>query len=74
MVLSMSLSIPFMFDSINSLVTTQIYNATNNVSDPYLVSAGVCGLSVSCALVIYFIYIRSKNVKSEDKRQSLLSH
>ena len=58
MVLSMSLSIPFIFDSVNSLVTTQIYNATGNASDPYFVSTGVCGLSIISGLLIYKFYIR----------------
>jgi hypothetical protein len=62
MVLSLCLSLPFVLDSVNSIATTHIYDATHNISDPWYASVGVCGLSLLCGLIIYKRYIsKEKN-------------
>jgi hypothetical protein len=62
MILSMCLSIPFIFDSFNSLATTQIYNSTHDMTDPWIASVGVCLLSIFSGILIYKLYIRPKKI------------
>ena len=58
----MCLSIPFIFDSFNSLVTTQIYDATQSMSNPWYASVGVCLLSMFAGMWVYKLYIRPKKI------------
>lgn len=62
MILSMCLSLPFIFDSFNSLATTQIYDHTHNMSDPWYASVGVGLLSIMAGVLIYKVYIRPRAI------------
>lgn len=71
MVLSLCLSLPFVLDSVNSVATTHIYDATQDIADPWFASVGVCGLSLLAGIIIYKRYISRE--KPPKKRDSLLT-
>lgn len=70
--MSLCLSIPFLMDSVNSFLTTRIYDATGDMATPWEISVGICLISFLSGLIVYRIYIRKatqRNIKD-----SLLSH
>jgi MFS family permease len=60
-VLSMCLSLPFLFYALDSVVTTQLYDSTNAMSVPWYASTAVCLLSFLSGLAIFQIYIRGSS-------------
>ena len=59
-VLSVALSLPFVFDSLNSLVTTRVYDATNSMVLPWYIGIGVSILSIIAAVALYYVYVSPK--------------
>jgi hypothetical protein len=59
-VLSVALSLPYVFDSLNSLVTTRVYDATNSMVLPWYIGIGVSILSIIAAFALYHVYVSTK--------------
>lgn len=59
-VLSVALSLPFIFDSLNSVVTTRVYDSTNSMVLPWYIGIVVCIFSIISAIFLYKIYIVDK--------------
>jgi len=51
-IMGLCLTIPLFFDALNSLVTTTLYDATQEASVPLFVCAGVCLISVLGGLLL----------------------
>jgi len=56
--MSVALSLPFLFDAVNSLVTTRVYDVTGSISIPYYIGTGVCMFALFCGLVLIKSYVR----------------
>jgi MFS family permease len=56
-VMSVALSLPFIFDSLNSLVTTRVYDATNSMIYPWYIGIIVCIFSLIAGLLLYKLYL-----------------
>jgi hypothetical protein len=56
----LALSFPFLFDAINSLVTTAVYDSTLNMGLPWYIGAGVCLMSFIAGIVFLKIFVYSK--------------
>ena len=48
MLAGLALSLPFAFDAINSLVTTAVYDSTNNLPLTWYIGCLVCIFSLIC--------------------------
>jgi|688.fasta_scaffold1178968_2 hypothetical protein len=48
MLAGLALALPFVFDAINSLITTVVYDLTNNLPLVWYIGCGVCLLSLAC--------------------------
>jgi len=59
-VLSVALSLPYVFDSLNSLVTTRVYDARHSMVFPWYIGIGVSVLSIIAAVALYYAYISPK--------------
>jgi hypothetical protein len=64
-VLAIALSLPMVFDSINSLVTTRVYDATNSMIIPWYIGISVCLLSLLSGVILYKYFVYSKPPKEE---------
>lgn len=73
MVMSIALSLPFIFDSINSLVTTRVYDATASMSLPWYIGAAVCLLSFLAGVLILKIYVYPSKQRKQENHESLLT-
>jgi MFS family permease len=60
-VLSVALSLPFILDSVNSIVTTRVYDSTNSMSIPWYIGIAVSLTSVIAAFFLNGMYIKPKN-------------
>lgn len=56
-VMGLALSLPFLFDSINSIVTTITYDSTHSMALPWVIGCGVCLLSLAAGLALIKIYV-----------------
>jgi len=60
-VMSVALSLPFVFDSLNSLLTTHIYDWTETMTIPYLIGVIVCVISLLSGFLIMKLYVKQSN-------------
>jgi quinol-cytochrome oxidoreductase complex cytochrome b subunit len=63
------LSLPFLFDAINSVVTTHVYDATHNLALTWYIAAFVCVLSILAALTISSLFLKSSSHAIESYSQ-----
>jgi MFS family permease len=63
-VMSIGLSLPFIFDSLNSLVTTRVYDSTQAMIWPWSIGIIVSIISVTSGFVLYFFFIRKGEKKN----------
>lgn len=64
-VMSIALSLPFIFDSLNSLVTTRVYDYTSTMVWPWGIGIIVSIVSVISGFLLYFLFIRKGNHRNE---------
>ena len=57
-VMSIALGLPFVFDSLNSLVTTRVYDYTQTMVWPWSIGIIISVISVLSGFVLYFLMIR----------------
>lgn len=50
MLAGLALSLPFMFDATNSLITTTVYDKTKNLPLTWYIGCGVCVFSFICGI------------------------
>jgi hypothetical protein len=70
--MSVALSLPFIFDSINSLLTTHIYDWTEAMVIPYLIGVIVCIISLLSGFLVIKLYVKPPN-KIKKNQESLIS-
>lgn len=46
----LALALPFAFDALNSVTTTAVYDATNNLPLTWYIGCGVCVVSLLCGI------------------------
>lgn len=61
--MSISLALPFVFDSLNSLVTTRVYDVTNSMTLPMYIGSGIALFSVFSGFIILKIYVCEESDK-----------
>ena len=55
------LSLPFVFDALNSIITTHVFDATKNMALTWYIASFMALLSIITAIWIDKIYLREKN-------------
>ena len=59
-VMSVALGLPFVLDSLNSLITTRIYDMTNTMQYAWYLGVFVCFISLVSGIIIYFVYVKGE--------------
>lgn len=65
MVISVALSLPFLFDAINSVVTTRVYDATGKMVYPWYIGTAVALSCIVSGWILYKNYIAKKSKSNE---------
>ncbi len=63
MLAGLALSLPFAFDAINSLVTTSLYDKTNNLPLTWYIGCGVCVFSLACGFGMNKLILKNQKYK-----------
>lgn len=65
MVISVALSLPFLFDAINSVVTTRVYDVTGKMVYPWYIGTAVAFSCIVSGWILYKNYIVKKSKSNE---------
>lgn len=65
--------LPFVFDAVNSVVTTHVYDATKNIALPWYIASFVALLSFGTAIAIDKKYLTTKTVEESEKKLAIES-
>jgi len=58
--MGLCLSLPFLMDSVNSAVTTAVFDATGYMALPWYIGAVVCLISLLAAVYLHKKFLKAK--------------